>query len=134
MNQDLEILHPERELEIAGETVLVREFGFIEAARLSALAKPVIDDLSGLMTDPEAEIGLGVLDDILTRHTDIMVRLLARAVDRDPAWIESLSDADGQRLMLTFWEVNSGFFMRRLVMQAVARQPLSVDSARSTPH
>ncbi len=134
MSTDLDILHPERELEIAGETVVVREFGFIEAARLSRWAQPVIDDLAQMMMDPDVDIDLTVLDEILTRHTDVMTRLIAQAVDRDPAWVEALSDVDGQRLMMAFWEVNGGFFMRRLVMQAVTRQPLSMASVRSTPH
>ncbi len=134
MSRDLEILHPERELEINGETVTVREFGFVEGARLGALAKPVIDELADLMNDPEGDIDLGALGEIMARHSDAMVQLMARAVDREPAWVESLSDADGQRLLLTFWQVNSDFFMRRLVMQAVSRQSLMPDSAASTPH
>ncbi len=54
---------------------------------------------------------------------------------RPVEWIESLSDRDGQTLSMTFWRVNSGFFMRRLVFGGALAKTLQhlVNPSPSAP-
>ncbi|MDF5999802.1 hypothetical protein P4050_15915 [Pseudomonas aeruginosa] len=42
---DLQILHPEREIEVAGRKLTVREYGFVEGLRLRPMIQPLLDDL-----------------------------------------------------------------------------------------
>ncbi|MFU4637262.1 hypothetical protein ACM71F_30855, partial [Pseudomonas aeruginosa] len=42
---DLQILHPERTLEVQGRMVTMREYGFVEGLKLRATMQPFLDDL-----------------------------------------------------------------------------------------
>ncbi|WP_425529164.1 DUF6631 family protein [Stenotrophomonas maltophilia] len=39
--------------------------------------------------------------------------------------MESLAEAEGELLMLAWWRVNSGFFIRRVLRRAIAEAPQS---------
>jgi len=131
---DLAVLHPEIDLDIGGETVTVREFSFIQGVKLSALVAPIVSDLSAVLASEDEDIDLGVLGELMGNHTETMIKLMAQSVRRKPEWVAALPDGDGQRLFMAFWEVNSDFFMRRLVMTLVSHQPQPSPSAPSTPH
>lgn len=110
---DLEILHPERDLQIGGKTVTVREIGFVEGMRIAGQVAPIIETMATFDDTPS----LDAVSALVGEHTETFLDLMARCTDEPREWIESLGDADGQALLLCFWTVNANFFIRRLVVQ-----------------
>lgn len=116
---DLEVLHPERLLTIAGREITVREYGFVEGLRLLPVAEPIIASLQGDLSrgTPSFESIMGAI----AQHADVAVRLMAIAADVDAEWIESLSQDEGQLLLMVWWSVNGPFYLRTAATrQAVA--------------
>lgn len=113
---DLEVLHPERLLTIAGREITVREYGFVEGLRLLPLAEPIIASLQGDMAR-----GVPTFDSVMgtiAEHADVAVQLMAIAAGVDVEWIESLGQNDGQALMMIWWSVNGPFYMRTAATRA----------------
>lgn len=117
----METLLPDRTLTLGGEEVTVREFRFGESFRVIPLARPILADLAALRGSDSAGDDLGVFEDLLARHWEATLELMAIAADRPREWIEALPDQDGQLLAWTFWAVNGPFFMRRLVADEMTR-------------
>ncbi|SFL60954.1 DUF6631 family protein, partial [Azotobacter beijerinckii] len=116
-SDDLEVLHPERTAIIADRKITVREYGFVEGLRLLPLAEPIIAGLKGGMGSsvPAFESIMG----IIAKHADVAVQLMAAAADVEVEWIESLSQDDGQLLLMVWWSVNGPFYLRTAATRAV---------------
>jgi len=123
--RELEILHPERRLTIgvgaAARTVTVREYGFVEGNALRPQYKIFLDALYALISGSGASPTFEMVEDLLAAHQPEVLALIATAADLEMADLAALSDEDGYRLMQTWWVVNAGFFIRRLISLA-ARQ------------
>jgi hypothetical protein len=122
---ELETLIPEQEIEIAGLTITLHEYTFMEGMQVDAVAAPVIDGLSGIFLDRppgEDHFPLSALAAVFGEHQEILVKMLAIASGMTKAWVRSLSDADGQLLLMTWWTVNKYFFVRRLVQEMAGLQ------------
>jgi len=128
-NNDAEVLFPDRDLILStGEQVTVREFRFLEGLKIEREARPLIEHLQQAGESGSEHAPIEILEQLLSEHQELLVRLIARACDRESAWLETLSDSDGTVVMLTFWEVNSGFFMRRLQMRLVMREAMKLQA------
>lgn len=114
---DLEILHPERELRIQGALIQVREYGFVEGLKIRPIAQPFIDSLGALFKS--GNLTTETVIDTVAEHLDAVLELVAIAADVDREWIEQLNDADGQALLMTWWGVNGPFFVRALQTRAI---------------
>jgi len=112
---DPAVLFPDREIEIAGEKLTVREFRYREGLEMLAQARPFVTDLRALLTGPEENLDAEAFDALIANHLDTWLMLVARSCGRDAAWVARLPDKDGMTLQNTFWEVNAPFFMRRLL-------------------
>lgn len=128
LSNELEILNPDRTITVGGESVTVREYSWPEAMELAATAAPVLAEMKTLFA-AGGDVSLEDLADLITRHRAIMFDLIARSIDRPVAFIEGLTDSDGLLLLTCYWRVNSGFFVRRLIMR-LADQP---ENARNSP-
>lgn len=141
---DLEVLNPDRSLVIGKppREITVREFRFLEGLKVHVLAKPIVDDMLKLFGTTDIEqIDLDRLGEVFANHDDELVSMMCIAADVDAEFIASLSDADGQQLFLTFWQVNMLFFVRRLLAKrneqrrasGPSRTPKANAGAASTP-
>lgn len=133
---DLEILHPERELQIAGVKITMREYGFVEGMRLAGAAAPVVHDLAALSGANVAGslLEYANLQAVFAKHVDAIVGMVAQACDQPVEWVSKLQPVDGENLLLTWWAVNGPFFVRRVITELqmrVVNQPF--DGAKSTP-
>ncbi|MNZ69191.1 hypothetical protein D3C78_874830 [compost metagenome] len=132
---ELEILFPDREILVAGQTVTVRELRFAEQLKHHHLLAPLSAALEA--SEPTELAGLDSVNriyDLLAAHEEPVVALVAISVGRDEAWVRALPAADGENLLLTWWGVNSGFFIRRvwrpkLVEQARRRRQATASSS-----
>ncbi|MCO1335467.1 hypothetical protein MO867_14100 [Microbulbifer sp. OS29] len=126
---DLEILHPERTLNIAGEKITVREYGFVEGLRLRSLSAPFLKALHQVMSSSQ-ELSLEAVLDIIADHHEITLQLMAVAIDREVEWLHSLNDTEGNLLMMTWWAVTGPFFLRSVQQRRIAE--LVADRAQKT--
>lgn len=115
---DLDVLQPDREITIDGRLVTVREYRFWEGLKMRAAAKPFFDGLYALFDQASVAPSFDDVADLLGEHQDAVVSMVAQATGCEPAWIRELDDQDGDALMLTWWMVNAGFFIRRVMRRA----------------
>src|SRR6185437_3659103 len=111
---DLAILFPERTVTVAGRTVVMREYTFIESILL-ADALPYDD----------------ALRPIFGEHADDVVTLIAKAADQPREWVASLGDEEGNQLRLLWWSVNGDFFGRR-VRESIVLHQLRVSAGQTS--
>ncbi len=111
---DLNVLHPEREVELDGRTVTVREYGFVEGLKIQRSAAVLVAAL--VEAQGAGDVAYQSVQSIMADHADILIDLMARAADVDADWIRGLSDEDGQLLMMVWWSVNGPFFVRRVAV------------------
>lgn len=121
-SDDLEILQPDYTLVIGGQTVTVREYRFFEGLRLQRDEQAFFEDLYKLLS----EAGSGPsFDDVLALigdHNLSVAVMVAQSIDRDLEWVLALGEADGDALLLTWWQVNSSFFIRRVMRRALQKR------------
>lgn len=126
--EEMEILIGQREIEIAGETITVREYTFVEGLRVDAIACRLKTELSELFVGgedgPELVFDLNRLDAVLGENADEFIQLQSMASGRSVAWVEGLNNADGQLLKMTWWMVNQHFFVNRLTQGYLVRREL----------
>lgn len=127
-DNELEIMLPDVTLTLAGESVTVAEYSFVQGMQVQAMAKPLLDGMAKIFldnldsADQPADQILNRLGELFGQHPDLMVRLLSMSVGKSEPWIDRLSDGDGQTLLLTWWVVNKDFFARRLTTTLVGRR------------
>lgn len=125
---DLEILHPEREVTIAGRRLVVREYGFIEGLRLLPLADPLIEDLRAHLEEGHPW-SVQAVHALLGRHAETVAQLMAVAADVEPEWIDRHArHAAGTELMFWWWTVNGPFYMRCATDRAKAAMALKAQA------
>jgi hypothetical protein len=133
---EIDILHPERIATINGRQIVVREYGFIEGMRLRPLMQPFLDDLFQAMKAGQPANYQQALD-IIAAHIDAVIELAAVAADVETEWIKTLSDHDGQHLLMLWWGANCSFFMQRnlsrLQIELQETMLAQSDGAKFTP-
>jgi len=136
----LDTILPDSDIEIRHETITVTEITFLQSLTLDPLIGPMIADMKTLFAE-EADgetVSYQAMAAVFGKHADILLQMIAMTTGKPREWIESLSDADGQLLTMTFWTVNQGFFTRRLVIETMASSVQAEehrqDGAMSLPH
>ena len=129
---DLSVLHPEREVEIAGRQLVVREYSFIESLQLRPQTDCIVNALYAAFKMRDKLSGDDVLD-ALAPHADAVAALAARAADVDEGWVRQLSPIDGENLALTWWTVNRDLFVMRATRRLRLDQVKATDGQTSTP-
>lgn len=112
--EDLDVLHPERRLVLAGREITVREYGFVEGLRLHGLAKPFADEISALLTAGDV-LSYERMLDLIGDHHEVVMELVAISADVERAWLDTLGDADGNLLLMAWWGACGPFFLRSAV-------------------
>lgn len=131
---DLSILFPDRTIRIAGQSVTVRELRFAEQLEHHPLLMPLSAALEA--AEPTALVGpesVNRIYDLLADHWACVVALAAICCDRDEAWVRSLPPAEGENLLLAWWGVNSGFFIRRVWRPKLVAQASRQAGGSSSP-
>lgn len=145
----LEILHPERQLEVAGRVLEFREYGYVEGLKLQAAGKAFLDDLYVMFDRGHEPPSAEAIADVLADHILEVQWMIAQcitplddspdvfvsAVADNARWIGTLGEDDGDLLASMWWEVNRRFFTRRLQRRALAARAAraSASSGSTTP-
>lgn len=125
---DLAILHPDITVAIAGRTVTVREYGFLEGLRVRAFMHPFTSDLGTAFADGGEVLVEDVLD-LLGDHIELIQRAIAQSMaptdaqysQEDLDWIQALDDADGDLLVNLWWGTCGLFFVRQVMRRTAER-------------
>lgn len=128
---EVEILHPDRTITVAGREVTVREFRALEGMKLAELWRPIVDSLHEISSVEDSdEPGWDFLDALIERHHDALCELMARTSGQPRQWIEELPESEYLELLYAFWSANAGFFMRRLARRVRPAMTAAADPAR----
>ncbi len=131
---DLDVLFPDRDIEVGGAKVTVRELRFEEQILHHALLNRVVEDLAAIPLDAlESGEGVNLVLDAIFRHWESLRPLVALSADQSEDWVRELSGQDGETLVLVWWAVNQGFFIRRLLRPAIAQRAMRPAGAKSSP-
>ncbi|MBN5004530.1 hypothetical protein JY447_10725 [Stenotrophomonas maltophilia] len=122
---ELEILMGEGQVRVAGQQLSVREYTFAEGLFIQATARSFLEDLYGVFKPGSTVPSFEQVSEICARNADVILNLMAKSANVERSWVESLAEAEGELLMLAWWRVNSGFFIRRVLRRAIAEAPQS---------
>ncbi|AIL06545.1 DUF6631 family protein [Stenotrophomonas maltophilia] len=122
---ELEILMGEGQVRVAGQQLSVREYTFAEGLFIQATARSFLEDLYGVFKPGSTVPSFEQVSAICARNADVILDLMAKSANVERSWVESLAEAEGELLMLAWWRVNSGFFIRRVLRRAIAEAPQS---------
>lgn len=93
---------------VAGTTLELTPIRLGELPRLLAMVRPISADLSAdLSAEPD-------WCDLLARHGEAMLDLLALTTRRERAWVNELSLDEAVTLAAAVFEVNADFFVGRV--------------------
>lgn len=106
---ELDVLLPERDMIIQGETVTIHPFNLRDTLLVSALSKPLIDAIAEKLNS-DTEITVEDIMLLLAEHSEITEELAARSVRKPVEWVAALTPSDGLTLLDLFWQVNRDFF------------------------
>ena len=119
--------HRDQTVEIAGETITVREFRYHEAIEAASLARQFLTAMRAVVNKAN-EAGDVIqpedLDVLIAEHADVWLRLVAMCCDRDLVWVEALPDHEAHKLQMAFWSANAIFFTSRLAFSAASARAL----------
>ncbi len=109
--EDLKVIFPDSTIMIAGENIVVSEYSFIKWLELKVHCGDVIESLAELLTEHDE-----IQPDSLLEFFEIQFQeiefLIRESINRDFEFLETLSDAEMQKLIFTWWRVNQHFFLR----------------------
>ncbi len=113
---DLQVLHPDISLKIAGRELVVREYGFVEGLKLRPRVQPLLDDLYVLL-EQQQKLDLEQIVVILGKYADLVMELVAIAADVELEFLlnPKLTQNEGQALLMAWWAANGPFYLRALV-------------------
>ena len=127
---DAEILFPNAEITVKGETITVKEFSFIQGMKINAMARPMINDLGHFFSDEDADFSS--MSVVFDNHAELLIHLMSVSTEKPIEWFETLSDSEGQSLLMTFWSVNKSFFINRLLLKSMETQQQAKASQASS--
>lgn len=121
---DLTIILSTREIELGPEKLVIREYTLTDSLELYDVINPLATALAEIMQEqdlPQVE----QVRAILAHHFSLMPSLIARTIDRSPAWVAGLPADYGLILMDWWWSLNRGFFIGAAVQKLRAMQEKS---------
>lgn len=122
MADELDILMPERTLQVNGVSLTVHEYTLAEQLQHRRPLKAISEGLMEAMNaKPDAEVSIEELFDVLGNHWEAVLQAVAIACDQTPEWVAALTGEESESLLLTWWGVNADFFTRSAIRPALER-------------
>lgn len=132
MSDDLKVLFPNETVTVAGEPIVVHPFYFGQISEVAKFCKPIVETLlsSGIMTitKDSDKSTIRIDDDVIPKLFQILeggaeplLRLIAYAVGKPRTWLDTMPIDDGIMLTEKVWEINSNFFVERVIPLIASR-------------
>ncbi|HIY72251.1 MAG TPA: hypothetical protein H9827_12390 [Candidatus Luteimonas excrementigallinarum] len=135
--KELAVMQPDITLQLGDESVVVREYSFWDGLDV------VYSDGRAFLDDVVAGLAAGNADaweqvrGLVGRHRGYLVRAIARAVDRDPEWVQGLAARNADALFSIWWAVNGHFFLHEATVvirgRLVAKESAGPKSSPPSP-
>lgn len=110
---DIDTLLPDRNIDVAGETITVRPYKFAQLPQASAIVAKYMNKFqAGEQPDLVA---------LLTEGGEDIFKLMCLAINKDRKWLDTLEAEDGINLLSVVIEVNYDFFTRKLTPLLTSR-------------
>jgi len=133
---DLAILFPERHVTVAGVDITMREYGFAESLQHAGLIAKLTDAIAAVALRRDFHDLDSLREAFGACHAEVR-ELIAIACDQPLDWVSGLKAAEGEVLMALWWDVNTDFFLRRVLQSVRLRKLREVagltSSAPSSP-
>lgn len=118
---ELDILYPNRDITVGGETVTVKEYTLIQQMqhndKLSAFIATLRSQLASV--DKPENARWDEIMQALADNYEAIIELVAVSINKPVAFVANLNAQEGEDLMLLWWAVNSNFFTRKAVQPLV---------------
>lgn len=127
----LEALSPDIELELCGRRFTVREYRVLEGMEAAAIGAGFIRDL--VAASRGGTFSYAHVRPLIGRHMPEIVALVSKSTGLDPEWIRGIRDRDAmETLLMTWFGVNSGFFVHEVVAAMRVERLEAIAQAGST--
>lgn len=107
---EINVLLPNREVIIGGETVTVREYSLRDSMVLYPYIDVITTEISELFKT-DNDIPITAVEPIFAQNYDTLTVLIAHATSTSIEFIDSLNSLDGMKLIDMWWIVNAHFFI-----------------------
>ncbi|MXY18347.1 MAG: hypothetical protein F4187_03960 [Gemmatimonadetes bacterium] len=124
-SEETEVLFPDAKVTVRDPDtdqdveIEVREFRMLDGMKAQVEARALIAAFADLVMPgedgSESTAGTPEYDAVIGNHPEEWLALLARSTGRDAEWLGRLDDGDGRELSQALWEVNTPFFVRRIL-------------------
>lgn len=118
---ELDILYPNRDITVGGETVTVKEYTLIQQmqhnAKLAAFIATLRNQLASV--DKPENARWDEIMQALADNYEAIIELVAVSINKPVEFVANLNAQEGEDLMLLWWAVNSNFFTRKAVQPLV---------------
>lgn len=121
--EQLEVLHPEMSLSIAGRDIVVREYEFYDGLEVAHQAEAFIADMH--KSCKQGGLRYAKVRRLFGVHRDVVTTIAARSADVDVDWVRGLKAADAEVFLSAWFSVNAGFFVREVGMELREEQQLA---------
>ncbi len=118
---ELEILHPDREIVLGGRKVTVREYRHLEWLQLLPQAEPMVAALAAQL-EAAGESNYEQAFEVLAANAEALLPLVAKAANLTVEEAEALPPDDGELLLMSWWGANGRFFVRRALNRVSVRR------------
>ncbi|OOF65127.1 DUF6631 family protein [Rodentibacter sp. Ppn85] len=119
---ELDILYPNRDITVGGETVTVKEYTLLQQMQHHAKFTPFVAGLRAILGDGSPDdIKFEQIMQALSDNYHDIIELVAISTGKTPAFIANLEAKEGEDLILLWWAVNSDFFTRKAVQPLIEK-------------
>lgn len=113
-DQALEVLFPTgKEVTVQNTTIVIKPFKFGELSKVFKVIDPIIDPLFTALNTSTNQIQL--ISKIIVDSSESVMDLISISTKQPRDWIDSLEMDEGLQLFTTILEVNSDFFVHKVL-------------------
>lgn len=119
-NDDLSALISERDIVIAGESIIIHEYNFRDTLKFHRQISQVVNSLTDVLMEKEI-ISTDEVKAIIADQYDTVLELVAGSVNKPEEWVRRVKGQAAIDLFDWWWVVNSPFFITAVKRQEMYR-------------
>lgn len=119
--EEAQSLDPTAELQVGGETLVVREYGFFQKARVLHRGRAFLADVEALVGNADVQDVFDEIRPLLGVHEDFVRYAVAESIGKPRAFVDALDDAALEPLVYLWFGVAGRFFFGEISLRARGR-------------